>query len=148
MVFSGNRFRAMVRKPLIVLASARQTAWKRRFYEALMERSGDMKIEYLFPLDALVNIIEARENRDSVLNELEGALGSMDLRYTPTGGKCIALAGSRVLLGFLDPEEGQVERGVYIESKEVGLAFQEVFDSVFAKSQKVDKELIQKLGMM
>jgi len=147
MVFSGNRFRTMVKKPLIFLASARQTAWKRRFYEALVERGkGDLKVEYLFPLDNLLGILE-RENRDLVLNELEEVLEYIDLKYVPTGGNSMALAGNRVLFGFTDPVERQVERSVYIESKEMGKGFQEVFDSVFGRAQKVDSDLIQRLSM-
>ena len=148
MAFTGNRFRAMVRKPLICLASARQTVWKRRFYEALMEQiDADLKVEYLFPLDILTKIIGGRENRDAVLNELEGILERVDLRHTPMSGQIMALAGNRVLLGFADPAERQVEKSIYIESKEAAVAFQEVFDSVFQGSRKVDMELIHKLSM-
>lgn len=148
MVFSGNRFRAMVRRPLLFLASARQTAWKRRFYEALVERAGDgLKVDYIFPLDTLMRIIEERENRDSVLHELEGLLGRIDLRYVESGSHILTLAGSRALLGFSDPVEDHVERSVYLESKEIGTSFQEAFDSVFQHARKVDKELIQKLSM-
>jgi len=148
MVYSGNRFRAMVRKPLVFLKSARQTAWKRRFYEALMERAElDLKVEYIFPLDALMGIIGERENRDSVVKEIEEIFKKIDVRYTPSGSHILALAGNRILLGFMDPVEDQIESSIYIESKEVGLSFQESFDSVFQKARKVDMELVQKLSM-
>ena len=149
MVFAGNKFRVMVRKPLLVLASARQTAWKRRFYEAFIERIEDgLTVEYLFSFDRLMQAIEQKENRDQVLNELEIISEKIDLRFIPEGSTILTVAGNRVLFGFIDPAGNQVETSVYVESKEAGLSFNEAFDRVFERAKRVDKEVIQRLSMM
>lgn len=72
MVLGAMEIKLMVRKPALFLFSERDTAWKRRYYEALTEKvnANQLKLQYLFSCRSLERIALEKENRDLVIKEM------------------------------------------------------------------------------
>ena len=148
MVKDINRVKILSHSPLLLFVNEKLGYWGEQLLEMYKKRIAAKEIEFFYIFDRnFLKDKNLRKNKNTVSKNIEWLgkhenvkLGAVDARNILT----MVITEKGVLIGFSTPEERKVIRGLLARSNEMIQFFNNVYDEVLTKAEKVDNEIIFK----
>lgn len=151
-VQDSREIKISARTPILFLATERNTLWRWRYYETLLDgiESNKLKLKYAFSLKNTLEITKRKENLAEVLKNIQDIQSNPNVEARAVAGSAVsslALTDKRALIGFTSPKENMVTSALYIESPQIVTLLNQIYDANFAEASPIDEKIIREFSL-